>query len=179
MASHEAWWLKKNALVPIDAQRDSVDSVRERGAISSIDEFIPTPRPDQAKQEVFGGGRRIRRNSEELVVPAPYGVIITGREGRRHSSDELPTANPNLLQMPSWTGVPRVPPEPETTWRLGDSNPFTLDGHLKIMPVRVEPQTDWRTGSDEPLSLLDSGASPLKRRPHPTRVNSEWRKFHP
>lgn len=179
MAGHDAWWLKKNALIPTDAQVDSVDVVRERGVLSSIDQVIPSPRQDQAKQEVFGGGRRIRRNSEEIVVPAPYGVVITGREGRRHSSDELRVDNPNLLQMPSWNGVPRVPPAPETEWRLGDSKPFTLDGHLKILPVRVEPATEWRTGSDEPLSLLDSGASPMKRRPPNPTLNSEWRKFHP
>ena len=39
MAGHDAWWLKKNALIPTDAQVDSVDVVRERGVLSASAEL--------------------------------------------------------------------------------------------------------------------------------------------
>ena len=182
MAGHEAWWLQKNSLIAAHALANSVDPFKDRGRfdpdmmLPHIAASAPAMPSDQAKQEVFGGGRRPRRYSyEETVCDVPYGTVAPSP--RRHSHDEVSwdqhTMN-QLLELPSWNGAPRIPPASCGDWRIGDDKPFALDGLVRPRQERKEPQTEWRLGDDLPLTL--TGAEPGPRYTPRVTFDSDWRK---
>ena len=73
MSDREAWWLMKNAITPMNSNPDHSDKAQVRGDLSpnkmlphqqqrviASGMLPPVPPADQAKHEMFGGGRRQR-----------------------------------------------------------------------------------------------------------------------
>lgn len=184
MAGHQEWWLQKNSMMSPLADSATCDVARQNGRfdpdkmLPHVLKEIPNPLPlDQAKKEVFGGGRRRRHSYEDVMdTPSPYGNGNVSRSPRRHSYENAQNDHQSL-QMPSWLGAPKIPAASATEWRLGDDHPFTLDGHLKQVPEQQEPGTEWRMGDTQPLSVILHGGppAPVRYRP-PVAYNSDWRK---
>lgn len=194
MAQQTAWWLQKNALAPANGGGDQANL--ERGTIpvhrmlphhqqALLNEGGPTAPADQAKKEMFGGGRRQRSNSVELP-DAPFAISNDRavKYGRRRSSshEEVPVAPPpSDDHLFAKLGQKRTPLNPvnESNWRTGDDQPWSMSGapapNLERQPVNT---SNWRLGEDQPMSVVLQGANPIAGlRARPVAVpSSEWRK---
>jgi len=179
MAGHADWHLYKNSLQ--SAQAVVPEAVHDPfGVLKSS----PTQAggKDHAKEELFGGGRRIRARSQEVV---PYGLGAEAhqlapyhaRHGRRAKSEDSVTEYTSL-QLPA-SGRQHQPPS-NSNWRHGDEQPFSFGaepdsarGHGQRSRV-VVPDRRWRESKDEPLTLDPTGPAP----PVPVRapVDSRWRR---
>ena len=152
----------------------------------------PSGARDEGKQELFGGGRRMRPRSNNTNIDPPFGVSRPSptrdavlqsptqhavRHGRRvrnldSNLDSVPESGTSLQ-----LGLPLARPPPSNSqWRQLDDAPLSLSGATDHSPEARSrvlcPDTSWRKTRDEPLTLNgEAAAAPV----HILHPDTRWR----